>query len=87
MRFPFDTIKIDSSFIQARERRERLIVLRSIIAMGHGLDQSLIAEGVEKESDVTELRDMGCEFAQGYLFGEAIEADQVRGELMASEYG
>jgi len=84
MRFPFDTIKIDSSFIQARERRERLVVLRSIIAMGHGLNQSLIAEGIEKESDVTELRDMGCEYAQGYLFGEAIDADQVE-ELMIGE--
>jgi diguanylate cyclase (GGDEF)-like protein/PAS domain S-box-containing protein len=85
MRFPFDTIKIDSSFIQAREHRERLIVLRSIIAMGHGLDQSLIAEGIEKESDVVELNEMGCEFGQGYLFGEAVEAAQVE-EMMASEY-
>ena len=77
MRFPFDTIKIDSSFIQARERKERLIVLRSIIAMAHGLEQTLIAEGVEKESDVIELTQLGCECAQGFYFGEAITADQV----------
>lgn len=77
MRFPFDTIKIDKSFIQARNKKERLIVLRSIIAMAHGLEHELIAEGVEMESDVTELRQMGCEYAQGYLFGGAVELEEV----------
>ncbi len=77
LRFPFDTIKIDSSFIQARERKERLIVLRSIIAMGHGLEQSIIAEGVERESDVTELMQLGCECAQGFYFGEPMEAEMI----------
>lgn len=77
MRFPFDVIKIDSSFIQARERPERLTVLRSIVAMAHGLGQKLIAEGVEQESDVTELRQLGCEYAQGYLFGEAVAIEDV----------
>ncbi len=82
MRFPFDTIKIDSSFIQARERKERLIVLRSIIAMAHGLEQTLIAEGVENETDVTELNQLGCECAQGFYFGEAINADQVESIML-----
>ncbi len=72
MRFPFDTIKIDRSFIHARDRKERLVVLRSIIAMAHGLDQKLIAEGIETESDVAELLQLGCEYGQGYLFGEAM---------------
>lgn len=77
LRFPFDTIKIDSSFIQARKRRERLVVLKSIITMAHGLNQSLIAEGVELDSDVAELKELNCEYAQGYLFGEAIDISQV----------
>ena len=77
LRFPFDTIKIDSSFIQARKRKERLVVLRSIIALGHGLEQSIIAEGVENESDVTELMQLGCECAQGYYFGEPMEAQMI----------
>ncbi len=82
MRFPFDTIKIDSSFIQARDRKERLIVMRSIIAMAHGLEQSLVAEGVETESDMTELKQLGCEFAQGYLFGEPVSAGLVEGMVI-----
>lgn len=85
MRFPFDTIKIDRSFLQARNRRERLIVLRSMIAMAHGLERKVIAEGVESESDVAELLQLGCEYGQGYLFGEAVDADQVR-EMVAEEY-
>lgn len=70
LRFPFDTIKIDKSFVQARDRSERLVVLRSIIALAHGLNHRLIAEGVEHESDVAELLQLGCEYGQGYLFGE-----------------
>ena len=85
VRFPFDTLKIDSSFIQARDSEERLVVLRSIIAMAHGLNQTLIAEGVENESDVTELHQMGCEFAQGFYFGEAVPAKQVSA-LIDEEY-
>ncbi len=77
IRFPFDTIKIDKSFVQARERNERLIVLQSIVAMAHGLKQSIVVEGVEYESDVTELMQLGCEFAQGYLFGEPMNIGDV----------
>ncbi|MFK7903306.1 MAG: EAL domain-containing protein [Nitratireductor sp.] len=78
MRFPFDIVKIDSSFIQARNEKNRLTMLRSIIAMAHGLEYRLIAEGVELESDVTELRQMGCESAQGFLYGEPTNIKQVR---------
>lgn len=85
MRFPFDTIKIDASFIQARNRNERLVMLQSIVAMAHGLGQETVAEGVEQESDVTELIQLGCEMAQGYYFGEAVsvlEVDNMAGEAM-----
>jgi diguanylate cyclase (GGDEF)-like protein/PAS domain S-box-containing protein len=85
MRFPFDTIKIDRSFIHARDRKERLVVLRSIIAMAHGLNQKLIAEGVETETDVAELLQLGCEFGQGYLFGEPMPAGAAE-LLVAEEY-
>lgn len=77
MRFPFDAIKIDKSFVQARDRPERLVVLRSIIAMAHGLDHRLVAEGVESETDLAELLQLGCEFGQGYLFGEPMPKAQA----------
>ena len=78
MRFPFDTIKIDKSFVQARMQNERLVILRSIIALGHGLNQSIIAEGAEYESDATDLMQLGCEYAQGYLFGEPMSITDAR---------
>lgn len=77
LRFPFDTIKIDKEFVQAHEHSDRLVVLQSIIALGHGLKQNLIAEGVETESDAAELQQMGCEYAQGYLFGEPASAESM----------
>lgn len=77
LRFPFDTIKIDKSFLQARLQHERMIVLRSIIGLGHGLNQSIVCEGVEFESDVTDLLQLGCEYAQGYLFGEPVSKETI----------
>ena len=77
LKVPFNAIKIDKSFVQAREQHERLVILRSIIALGHGLNQSIIAEGVEYESDATDLMQLGCEYAQGYLFGEPMTIDAV----------
>jgi EAL domain-containing protein (putative c-di-GMP-specific phosphodiesterase class I) len=86
LRFPFDTIKIDRSFVHARDRREeRIVVMRSIIAMAHGLNQKLIAEGIETEADVAELMQLGCEFGQGYLFGEAATIAEAEA-LVAEEY-
>ncbi|MEC9343325.1 MAG: EAL domain-containing protein, partial [Pseudomonadota bacterium] len=85
MRFPFDTIKIDKSFVRARETSERKIVIRSIIAMPHGLGQKVIAEGLEYESDANELYQMGCEYGQGFLFGEAMGPEDA-GDLVAEEY-
>lgn len=77
LRFPFDTIKIDKEFVQSHEHEDRLVVLRSIIALGHGLKHNLVAEGVETESDAAELQQLDCEYAQGYLFGEAIPANEI----------
>ena len=85
MRFPFDTIKIDRSFVHPHGGKERLVVLRSIIAMAHGLDHKLIAEGIETETDLADLLHMGCEFGQGFLFGEAMPASDA-GNLVAEEY-
>ena len=83
-KFPFDTIKIDKSFVQSRDLPERLVVMRAIIAMAHGLNQKIIAEGTELESDVSELAQMGCEYAQGYLFGEPMNIADVK-KMLAEE--
>lgn len=74
-RFPFDTIKIDQSFVRTTTRGTRPVILKSIIALAHDLGMDVVAEGAETDSDAVELYQMGCEFAQGFAFGEPMSAD------------
>jgi EAL domain-containing protein (putative c-di-GMP-specific phosphodiesterase class I) len=74
-RFPFDTIKIDQSFVRTTARGTRPVILRSIISLAHDLGMDVVAEGAETDSDAVELYHLGCEYAQGYAFGEPMSAD------------
>src|SRR5438309_2268868 len=74
-RFPFDTIKIDQSFVRTTGRGTRPVILKSIIAMAHDLGMDVVAEGAETDSDAVELYQLGCEYAQGFAFGEPMDAD------------
>jgi len=85
LRFPFDTIKIDKEFVQAHDHEDRSIILQSIVALGLGLQQSLVAEGIEAESDAEELEDLGCAFGQGYLFGVPVAANEILPLLLNEE--
>ncbi|PZQ94371.1 MAG: diguanylate cyclase [Cereibacter sphaeroides] len=67
--FPFDTIKIDKSFIQGLEHQEStLAIVRTVIALARALNMTTIAEGVENERQLAILRREGCDRAQGYYF-------------------
>ena len=80
-RFPFDTIKIDGSFVSNKGRKGRPTILRSIVGMAHDLGMNAIAEGVETENDALDLQQLGCEFAQGSLYGEAVPENQALSAL------
>jgi len=84
-RFPFDTIKIDQSFVRTNARGTRPVILRSIIALAHDLGMEVVAEGAETDSDAVELYQLGCEFAQGFAFGEPMSAEAAK-ELLAGEH-
>jgi diguanylate cyclase (GGDEF)-like protein/PAS domain S-box-containing protein len=77
-RFPFDTIKVDQSFVRPGASGNRSVLLRSIVTMAHELGMEVVAEGAETESDAIELYQIGCEYAQGYAFGEPMSALQAR---------
>ena len=78
-RFPFDTIKINRSFVHnAAARGSKPVILRSMVAMAHDLGMEVVAEGAESESDAIELYQLGCEYAQGYAFGNPISAMDAR---------
>jgi diguanylate cyclase (GGDEF)-like protein/PAS domain S-box-containing protein len=80
-RFPFDTIKIDQSFVRTTAKGTRPVILRSIISLAHDLGMDVVAEGAETDSDAVELSQLGCEYAQGFVFGEPMTAERARALL------
>jgi len=82
-RFPFDTIKIDQSFVRTNGKGARPVILRSIVSLAHDLGMEVVAEGAETDSDAVELYQIGCEYAQGFHFGEPMSADDARALLQA----
>ncbi|MEO6041601.1 MAG: EAL domain-containing protein [Croceibacterium sp.] len=68
---PVNTLKIDKSFVAgllvAGDESEEIV--RAVLALGHGLRKSVVAEGVETMAQLLRLRELGCDLAQGYLFG------------------
>ena len=82
-RFPFDTIKIDKSFVQTTAKGTRPVILRSIIALAHDLGMDVVAEGAETDSDAVELSQLGCEYAQGFVFGEPMTPERARDLIQA----
>lgn len=83
-RFPFDTLKIDQSFVRTNNKGKRPAILRSIVTLAHDLGMRVVAEGAETEADVAELDQLGCEFALGFAFGEAMDPDRA-GSLLTRE--
>jgi diguanylate cyclase (GGDEF)-like protein/PAS domain S-box-containing protein len=73
-RFPFETLKIDQSFVRGPSAKQKRVILRAIIGLAHELGMDVVAEGAETEDDALDLYDLGCEFAQGFLFGQAMTA-------------
>ncbi len=73
---PFDTVKIDKSFLSRQGGTDSEdngdVVLSSIVALAHDLKRNVIVEGVETEADAARVSELGCEFAQGFLFSEPI---------------
>ena len=83
LRFPFDTIKVDESFVRQMASGNP-VILRSIIKMAHELGMEIVAEGAESESEAIELYQLGCEYAQGPVFGEPMSVLQARQLLGAT---
>jgi len=77
----FSTIKVDRSFVQgaAQGNRESLAIIRAVVAMADSLDMSTTAEGVETESEVQMVRELGCRKIQGFHFGRPMPAVEAMG--------
>ncbi|HSK64057.1 MAG TPA: EAL domain-containing protein, partial [Pyrinomonadaceae bacterium] len=74
-RFPIDTLKIDKSFVAdvCKDPHDTAIV-RAIITLGHALDLTVIAEGVETQEQLKYLSSLNCDVVQGFLFSKSLAA-------------
>jgi PAS domain S-box-containing protein len=83
--FPVNTLKIDRSFISAvKHNRQTEEIVRSIITLAHNLGLKVVAAGIEDAEQMNLVRQMGCEFGQGFFFSKPIDAHEV--ELLLERY-
>ena len=74
-RFPVTTLKIDRSFIgRMTEDGEKFEIVRTIMTLANNLGMDTVAEGVETERQLAQLRLLKCEYGQGYLFSKPVDA-------------
>lgn len=77
-RLPFDTLKIDRSFIRELSAgSDGLDIVKAIVEMAHSLRLRVIAEGVETDEQLSQLRELGCQFVQGFLFSKPLDTKAV----------
>lgn len=81
-RFPIDKLKVDQSFVRqmAASSKDSAIV-SVVIDLGHQLDLTVIAEGVETLEQLHHLKDLGCDEMQGYYFGKPMAAAQIEEQI------
>jgi diguanylate cyclase (GGDEF)-like protein/PAS domain S-box-containing protein len=73
-RFPVDIIKMDRSFLHPDATREAVDLSSAVVALGSSLSLEVVAEGIELDEQLRRLRDLGCEFGQGFHFAQPMES-------------
>ncbi len=77
-KFKVDSLKIDKSFIEGLEKaEENSEIVKTIILLAHNLKIGVLAEGIETKSQLEYLKNLNCQYGQGFLFSEAIESDKI----------
>jgi EAL domain-containing protein (putative c-di-GMP-specific phosphodiesterase class I) len=80
--FPIQTIKIDRSFIHRMDTNANNIdIIRTIIALAHDMGMDAIAEGIETQDQLDDLKKLGCNYGQGYLLSHPMDKDKVESYL------
>ncbi|MGB5633935.1 MAG: diguanylate cyclase [Waterburya sp.] len=83
--FPFDTLKIDRSFVNSiGDNIEKLGIVRAIVALAHNLGMDTIAEGIETVNQLAQLKALKCEYGQGYYLSKPLD-QEILENLIASD--
>ena len=83
-RFPIDSLKIDRSFVSSMSANgEGCEIVRAIIDLAHNLHLDVIAEGVETPQQLAQLKALGCEYGQGFLFSKAVDRNAAQALITA----
>ncbi len=83
-RLPVTSVKIDRSFVRAMEPGRPSKMVESIVILARNLDLEIVAEGVETLDQYHQLRDLGCDFVQGYLFSPPVPSTEATALLSRS---
>jgi EAL domain-containing protein (putative c-di-GMP-specific phosphodiesterase class I) len=79
--FPVDMLKVDRSFVQGVEHSAKdAAITANLVSLAHALGVSAIAEGIESDGQLDSLKEVGCDYAQGFLFARPVppsEAERV----------
>ncbi|MDR3476019.1 MAG: EAL domain-containing protein [Devosia sp.] len=90
-RFPIDTIKIPAPFVQISDERgmahTQVPIIRAIVALAAELDMLVVGEGVENLDEIDRLRQLGCNYAQGFAFGAAMTGAELQKKLQSQAVG
>ncbi|MGA0200261.1 MAG: EAL domain-containing protein, partial [Prochlorotrichaceae cyanobacterium] len=74
--FPIDTLKVDRTFVaRIQDSPADYAIVQTIVTLSHSLGMKVVAEGIETETQWQILRDLGCEYGQGYLFAKPMTAE------------
>ena len=82
-RFPVDTLKIDRSFVSNMDIDDNHKIVATIVMLAHSLGLRVVAEGTETADQLRQLKELQCEFAQGYFFSKPLESDKAEQLLVA----
>jgi len=75
-------IKVDRSFVQGAEHDPRdAAITANVVSLAHALGLVAMAEGIESESQLASLRELGCDLAQGFLFARAVPPTELAAML------
>ena len=87
-RFPVDVLKIDKAFVDEIDEQttKNPILIRTIVEIGRTLGLRVVAEGIERVSQLHALRELGCEQGQGFYFGRPMGAEEITGVLEQSSF-